>query len=102
MRNKCSYVGGLHLGSFNLVSRADMDRLHEEIGFKVNTSMSQLEMERRSHVDTATAAFYLGRRPQTMRVWASAESGPIRPIRVHGRLAWPVADIRSVLRVAPQ
>lgn len=79
-----------------------MDRLHEDIGVKANTSMSLLEIEQRSHVDTARAAFYLGRRPQTMRVWASSESGPIRPIRVNGRLAWPVADIRAVLRMTSQ
>lgn len=57
-----------------------------------------LGLERRTHVDTACAAFHLGRRPQTLRVWASYERGPLRPIRVHGRLAWPVADIRRVLQ----
>lgn len=57
-----------------------------------------LALERRTHVDTACAAFHLGRRPQTLRVWASYERGPLRPIRVHGRLAWPVADIRRVLQ----
>lgn len=28
------------------------------------------------------------------------ENGPLRPIRVHGRLAWPVAEIRRLLGVA--
>jgi hypothetical protein len=49
-------------------------------------------------VDTACAAYHLGRKPQTLRVWASSETGPLRPVRVNGRLAWPVVEIRRVLR----
>lgn len=59
-----------------------------------------LDRETRTAVDTATAAFHLNRQPQTLRCWASAESGPLRPVRVHGRLAWPVAELRRVLGVA--
>lgn len=59
-----------------------------------------LELETRTHVSTAQAAFYLNRRPQTMRVWACLENGPIRPHRIMGRLAWPVADLRRTLGVA--
>jgi hypothetical protein len=62
------------------------------------TSFTSLGFERRTHVDTACAAYHLGRKPQTLRVWASSETGPLRPVRVNGRLAWPVADIRRVLR----
>jgi hypothetical protein len=60
-------------------------------------SFTSLAQERRSHVDTACAAYHLGRRPQTMRVWACLETGPIRPKRVNGRLAWPVSSIRLLL-----
>ena len=60
-----------------------------------------LDIETRSVVDTATAAFHLNRRPQTLRVWACYEDGPIRPIRVNGRLAWPVAAIRSLVGCTP-
>lgn len=57
-----------------------------------------LELETRAAVDTATAAFHLSRRPQTLRGWAMRDGiGPLRPIRVNGRLAWPVADIKRVL-----
>lgn len=56
-----------------------------------------LALETRSHVETACAAFHLMRRPQTLRAHACLESGPIRPIRINGRLAWPVADIRALL-----
>lgn len=54
--------------------------------------------ERRSHVDTATAAHWLCRRPQTLRIW-SQSGGPITPKRVHGRLAWPVSEIKQMLGV---
>ncbi len=57
-----------------------------------------LEQETRSHVPTDQAAFYCMRAPQTMRMWAALEpKGAIKPIRVNGRLAWPVAAIKSLL-----
>lgn len=56
-----------------------------------------IESETRSHVTTACASFYLNRRPQTMRAWASTEAGPIRPVRINKRLAWAVADIKRLL-----
>lgn len=56
-----------------------------------------LEHEVRLAIDTATAAFHLNRRPQTLRAWASTEKGPIKPRRIAGRLAWSVAEIRSLL-----
>lgn len=58
-----------------------------------------LEFVARPAVDTATAAYYLNRKPQTLRVWACLENGPIKPIRVNGRLAWRVADIKAVMEV---
>ena len=58
-----------------------------------------LDLETRPTVTTEQAAHYLNRRPQTLRIWACRD-GPIRPIRVNGRLAWPVASIKSVLGVA--
>lgn len=58
-----------------------------------------LEHETRPTVTTAAAAFYLCRQPQTLRIWACKEDGPIRPIRVHGRLAWRVSDIRQLLNI---
>lgn len=50
-------------------------------------------------VTTPQAAYYLNRAPQTIRIWACRENGPIRPVRVHGRLAWKVSDIRRILGV---
>lgn len=56
-----------------------------------------LEQENRDIITTEAAAFYLNRAPQTLRAWACLENGPLRPIRVHGRLAWRVADIQKIL-----
>ena len=59
-----------------------------------------LELVTKPNVDTAAAAYYITRRPQTLRGWACLENGPIRPLRIHGRLAWPVSELRRVLGVA--
>lgn len=53
-------------------------------------------------VPTEQAAFYLNRRPQTLRIWAMKESGLIRPIRINKRLAWPVKEIKKVLGIECQ
>jgi len=60
-----------------------------------------IDLETRPAVETAQAAAYLGRRPQTLRKWACRESGPLRPVRVHGRLMWPMRDIRRLLGLTP-
>lgn len=57
-----------------------------------------LEHETRTNVETAAAAHYLLRQPQTLRIWACKENGPLRPVRVYGRLAWPVAEIRRIVQ----
>jgi len=59
-----------------------------------------LEHITRPTVPTEQAGYYLDRRPQTMRMWAMKDgTGPIRPLRINGRLAWPVAELRRVLGV---
>lgn len=59
-----------------------------------------LAQETRAALPTPEAAAQLNRAQQTLRIWACRENGPIRPIRINGRLAWPVADLRRVLGVA--
>lgn len=61
--------------------------------------LTPLEQETRSALPTAEAARHLNRAEQTLRLWACFENGPIKPRRINGRLAWPVADLRSVLGV---
>jgi hypothetical protein len=46
---------------------------------------------------TAEAAVALNRKPQTLRMWACLECGPIRPVRINGRLAWRLADLTKLL-----
>lgn len=58
-----------------------------------------LHLEARTHVSTSVMCRHLGRKEQTARGWACLENGPIRPDRVHGRLAWPVSEIKRVLGV---
>ena len=53
----------------------------------------------RPNVPTAQAAYYLDRRPQTLRCWACDDNGPLRPVRIMGRLAWPVVELKRVLGV---
>ncbi len=59
-----------------------------------------LDAVTRPTVDTAAAAYYLNRRPHTLRCWAVSQNGTISPIRISGRLAWPVAELRRILGVA--
>jgi len=58
-----------------------------------------LEHETRSALPTNEAARHLTRAEQTLRLWACKEDGPIRPIRINGRLAWSVAELRRLLEV---
>lgn len=46
---------------------------------------------------TDEAAAAINRKPQTLRKWACLDTGPIRPIRINGRLAWPVSELRKLL-----
>lgn len=62
-------------------------------------SYPPLERVNRPTVPTEQAAYYLNRKPQTLRTWACLENGAIRPIRINGRLAWPVEEIRKLLGI---
>jgi hypothetical protein len=61
------------------------------------TPYTPLAQEQRIIVDTACAAWHLGRRPQTLRAWASKGNGPLKPIQIQGRLGWRVDDIKRLL-----
>lgn len=63
--------------------------------------LQHLAQETRAVFTTAEAAHHLNRSPQTLRVWALGRANPpIKPVRVNGRLAWPVAEIKKLLGVA--
>jgi len=61
-----------------------------------NQSFTPLAQVTNPTVPTDAAAHYLNRRPQTLRAWACLENGALRPIRINGRLAWSVAEIKTL------
>ena len=60
-------------------------------------SFPPLRLVTRTHVTTEEAAHHLNRKPQTLRIWACYENGPLHPIRLNGRLGWRVSDIKALL-----
>ena len=64
---------------------------------ETGTQYPALARENRTVIDTNAAAFHLGRKPQTLRKWACHEDGPLRPVRIMGRLSWKVADIMRIV-----
>lgn len=46
---------------------------------------------------TAEAAAALNRKPNTLNKWAFTKRGPVQPVRINGRLAWPAAAIAALL-----
>lgn len=84
---------------FNDPERADMENATHGAESSA-PAFASLDRETRAVVDTSTAAYHLNRQPQTLRGWACLENGPLRPLRINGRLAWPVAELRRVLGVA--
>ena len=62
--------------------------------------LTPLALETRSALPTPEAAGHLNRAQQTLRMWAMRSgSGPIVPLRINGRLAWKVSDLKRVLGV---
>ena len=51
----------------------------------------------RDTLPTHEASTAINRSDQTLRKWACLEDGPIRPIRINGRLAWKVSDLQALL-----
>ena len=63
--------------------------------------LTPLAQETRAALPTSEAAAHLSRAQQTLRTWAMRDgSGPLRPLRINGRLAWPTEEIRKLLGVA--
>jgi hypothetical protein len=60
---------------------------------------TELDLESRASIPTDEAAAHLSRKPQTLRWWASRNRGPLLPIRIEGRLHWPVHELRRLLGI---
>ena len=57
--------------------------------------MSEEELE---IVSTKEAARMLNRKPQTLRLYSHRGDGPLKPIKIHGRLGWKLSQIKQLLR----
>ena len=60
-----------------------------------------LEQVTRPNLTTAETAYYLNRRPQTLRAWACLETFPagLRCRRIGGLLAWPTVEVKALAGV---
>lgn len=67
----------------------------EAISHLINALLSGTKLPEVLPTDEAAAA--INRAPQTLRKWACLENGPIRPVRINGRLAWRVSDLQKLL-----
>ncbi|MER2513770.1 MAG: DNA-binding protein [Nitrosomonas ureae] len=65
----------------------------------ITQNFPPLEQITRPTIPTDQAAYYLNRRPQTLRIWAMRQDGLLQALRVNGRLAWPVKEIKKILGV---
>lgn len=70
--------------------------------FTNSTRLVPLDQETRANLPTSEAAPHLNRSAQTLRMWACNKTGPIRPLSVNGRLAWPVSALRHLVGVVPR
>ncbi len=58
-----------------------------------------LALVTKPNLTTGELAYYLNRRPQTLRAWACLENGPIRPRRIGGLLAWSTSEVKALAGV---
>ena len=64
-----------------------------------NAPFPPLALVTRPNLTTAETAYYLNRRPQTLRGWACLENGPVRPKRIGGLLAWSTVEVKALAGV---
>ncbi|WP_273361881.1 hypothetical protein [Simplicispira suum] len=64
-----------------------------------NAPFPPLALVNKPNLTTAETAYYLNRRPQTLRGWACLENGPLRPTRIGGLLAWNTATVKALAGV---
>jgi hypothetical protein len=51
----------------------------------------------RTHLNTDEAAMSIDHRPQTLRKWATYQTGPIQPVKIGRRLLWPIEGLNKLL-----
>jgi hypothetical protein len=92
---------GLNMEKYSLQHQKEQ-LLASALPMAASPQFTPLSLETRTHVDTKTMCWHLGFAQQTARLWACKETYPegLRPVRVNGRLKWPVDGIRKTLGVA--
>jgi hypothetical protein len=68
--------------------------------WKTELKYPPLELVTKPNLTTDELAYYLNRRPQTLRAWACHEDGPLRPRRIGGMLAWATAEAKSLAGIS--
>jgi hypothetical protein len=64
------------------------------------TQYLPLEQVTKPNLKTAEASYYLDRSAQTLRIWACRSgTGPIKPRRIGGMLAWSTAEVKALAGV---
>ena len=65
-----------------------------------NAPYPPLELVNKPNLTTAELAYYLNRRPQTLRGWAChSGTGPMVPKRIGGLLAWSTVEAKVLAGV---
>lgn len=64
------------------------------------TEYPPLEQVTKPTITTKQAAFYLNLAEQTLHIYSCRETGPIRPLRIGRRLAWPTKRVKELCGVA--
>jgi hypothetical protein len=67
------------------------------VNLKQRTEVNEQSHGLPSVLPTKQAAPFINRQAQTMRKWACLDCGPIKPIRINGRLHWRVSDLKTLL-----
>lgn len=78
--------------------KSRIEQLEQELKYlRRGVEFPPIEVITKSHMSTREAAHYLNRREQTLHIWQCKDTGPIRAVKVNGRLAWPVVEIKRLL-----
>jgi hypothetical protein len=67
-----------------------------------NKDITPLEKEKRTHISTREAAFFLSLQPQTLRSWECPSNpfeAPIKPLKIGNKLLWSVKELKKLLGI---
>lgn len=59
--------------------------------------MNKIEDLQREVASNKEAADYLGVKISTLYNWSSTGKGPIKPVRIGGKLGWRIADLKALV-----